>query len=64
MNVLNLRRQLQVRDEHDHRAMAIGLIIARDARPAGLRPRGPGLTVVGLAEVLQFTADRSSNKGR
>lgn len=33
-----------------------------DARRAGLRPRGPGLTVVWLAEVLQLTADRSRNK--
>ena len=30
MNVLNLCRHLQVRDEHDHRATAIGLIVARD----------------------------------
>jgi hypothetical protein len=28
MNVLNLCRYLQVRDEHDHRATAIGLIVA------------------------------------
>lgn len=28
MNVLNLCRHLQVRDEHDHRATAIGLIVA------------------------------------
>jgi hypothetical protein len=29
MNVLNLSRHLQVRDEHDHRATAaIGLIVA------------------------------------
>ena len=28
MNVLNLSRHLQVRHEHDHRATAIGLIVA------------------------------------
>jgi hypothetical protein len=28
MNVLNLCRHLQARDEHDHRATAIGLIVA------------------------------------
>lgn len=28
MNVLNLCRYLQVRDEHDHRATDIGLIVA------------------------------------
>jgi hypothetical protein len=28
MNVLNLSWHLQVRDEHDHRAAAIGLIVA------------------------------------
>jgi len=28
MNVLNLCRHLHVRDEHDHHATAIGLIVA------------------------------------
>jgi hypothetical protein len=28
MNVLNLCRYFQVRDEHDHRATDIGLIVA------------------------------------
>jgi hypothetical protein len=36
--------------------------VGPDARRAGLRPRGPGLTVVWLAERLQLTADRSRNK--
>jgi len=39
-----------------------GQVRGPSARMQGLRPGGPVLTVVWLAEVLQLTADRSRNK--